>query len=273
MLFAGFYTADDLCVEVKRPGDVDDGLCVRLRQVYFHAVAHVEDFIHLLPIGAALVVNQFEERWNVEQVVFDDVDVVDEVEHFGLCAAAAMHHAVDLAAQLPEHFDDDGRIGARWGQHQLACVDGRSGYGVGQATFAGIDKPRGDVAVVGLGIFYSVVFVEDVVTGGRQAVAAHAAVVFVFVGGLAEGSEAYNDIACLDVLIVDYIAAPHAADDGAIDNDGFYEVTQVGSFPTGADDVQAVAAQHGQYLFRAFDDRSDYFAWNEVFIAANGGGQ
>ena len=68
-----FDVADYLGVDVEAFGYFDDALGGLLVGVYLHAVTHVEDFVHLFPFGAALVVYHAEERRDGEEVVLDDM--------------------------------------------------------------------------------------------------------------------------------------------------------------------------------------------------------
>lgn len=137
--FAGFDVADDLGVDVEAAGYVDDALGGVFVGVDFHAVAHVEYFVHFFPLGGAFVVDHAEERWDGEEVVFDHVEFVDEVEHFGLCAAAAVDHAADVWAVLVEDAPYDWGVGAGGGEDHLAGVDAGHFGGVGEAAVAAVD--------------------------------------------------------------------------------------------------------------------------------------
>lgn len=75
-------------------------------------MAHVEYLEHFLPIGAAFIFDQLEQCRNWEQVVFDDMHVLGEVQHFGLTAAAAMHHAFDGGFARIEYRFNQWRIGS-----------------------------------------------------------------------------------------------------------------------------------------------------------------
>ena len=65
--------------------------------------------------------------------------------------------------------------------------------------------------------------------GRGEPVAAQAAVVGGFVGGLAVGGEAYDDVAGVDVSVVDHVSPTHAGCDGGVDDDGAHKVAHVGS--------------------------------------------
>ena len=60
------HVSDDAGVDVETLGDVDYAVGGLLVGVELHAVTHVEHFVHLLPVGAALVVDHFEQRWHGE---------------------------------------------------------------------------------------------------------------------------------------------------------------------------------------------------------------
>ena len=76
-------------------GAADDVGRVLLRRIDFHAVSHIKDTVHLLQRGTAQFMNEFEERRNIKEVVFDHVKLVHEVEDLRLRAAAAMHDTVN----------------------------------------------------------------------------------------------------------------------------------------------------------------------------------
>lgn len=57
----GFAAAHDAGVDGEIAGDGDDVVGEGLVDVDFHAVAHVEDFVHFLPRGAGLLLDEAEE--------------------------------------------------------------------------------------------------------------------------------------------------------------------------------------------------------------------
>ena len=71
-----FYVSDDLCVDVEGAADVDHLLGIGVVDIDFHSVAHVEDAVHLAPVGLALLLYGLEEWRDGEEVVFDYVTVV-----------------------------------------------------------------------------------------------------------------------------------------------------------------------------------------------------
>ena len=96
-----FDVADNLRIDVERAADVDDALGIFGRDVDFHAVAHIEDFVHLLPVRLALLVDDAEQGWQGEKVVLDDVAVLaHEVQYLGLSPPRAMHHTMDARSQF-----------------------------------------------------------------------------------------------------------------------------------------------------------------------------
>src|SRR5262249_24512451 len=103
--FRIFHTADDLAIDAERFRNVHNLWSDFLRDVEFQAVPHIEHLVHFLPVGAALLVDDAEQRWYVKQIVLNNMEFVDEVQHFGLRAATAMHHAMDLRAELTKYGD------------------------------------------------------------------------------------------------------------------------------------------------------------------------
>lgn len=57
----GFAAAHDAGVDGEVAGDGNDVVGEGLVDVDFHAVAHVEDFVHFLPRGAGLLLDEAEE--------------------------------------------------------------------------------------------------------------------------------------------------------------------------------------------------------------------
>ena len=113
-MIAGFDAADNLGVDVERLGNLDDLLSFFGWEINLQTVTHVEDLVHLLPIGARLLVDSTEQGWDREEVVLDDVQVLDEMQHLGLRTARTMYHAVDVMAHGIEHLLDYGSVGAGW---------------------------------------------------------------------------------------------------------------------------------------------------------------
>ena len=125
--------------------------------------------------------------------------------------------------------------------------------------------------VVAHGVFAGVDFGEYIVASRGEAIAAHAAVVAVFVGCLTVGSEAYNDVAGVDMGVVDDVGTAHAGGDGGVDNDGADEVAHVGCLAAGEVNADAEVAHLLQKLFGAVDDGADDFTGDEVLVAPDGG--
>ena len=135
---------------------------------------------------------------------------------------------------------------------------------------AAIHQFFGNSMVVGLGITLCKVFAENVVAGRSEAVAAHSAVIFFFVGGLSETGETHDDITSADVGVIDDVGTPHTAGDGAINNDGAHEVAYVSRLAPRGVDADAHAAQLSQELVGAVDDGRDNLARDEHLVAPNG---
>ena len=157
-----------------------------LGEVDLHAVSHVEDLVHLCPVGAALLLDCLEQRRDGEQIVLDDTYSIDEVQHLGLCPARAMHHAVDVVAMLVEHPLDDRGVSACGRQHQTAGIDGTALDGIGQAQMPRVDQVLWDGMVIAFGVFVCQISGKDIMARAGQPVAAHATVVFFFISCLSE---------------------------------------------------------------------------------------
>ena len=267
-----FDAAYHLCVDVEGAGEGDDALGLLGRHVDLEAVAHVKDLVHFGPVGAALTGNGLEEGRHGEHVVLDDAAVfTHKVQHFGLCAARAVYHAVYFGTHLVEQTLDDGSIGASGGEHQAAGVERCALNGVGESVRSAVDKFLGHGLVVAFGIFLGQVFGKHVVACRGETVGTHAAVVLRFVGGLAAGGEAHDDVAGTDIGVVDDVAALHAAGDGAVDDDGAHEVAYVGRFAPRGVNADAHVAHLLQKFVGAVDDGGDDLAGDEHLVAADGG--
>src|SRR5690606_27763822 len=119
-----FHAADDLRGDTQFTRDADDVCRNGFRHIQLHAVPHVEYLIHLLPVGSRFFLDEVEQGRDVEQVVLDHMQVVDEVQYFGLCSATAMDHPMDLLAVIVEYPLDDRCIRPRGGEYQLPCSGG-----------------------------------------------------------------------------------------------------------------------------------------------------
>ena len=214
--------------------------------------------------------DETEQRRDGEEVVLDYVKLVDEVQHFGLCATAAVYHTVDFWAIFVENATYDWSVGAGRREDHLAGIDAVDFGGVGEAFATAIYHFVGQVVVEAFGELLGVVFRKNVVACRGQAVAAHTAVIFGLVGGFAVGGKAYDDVAGTDMGVVDYIGAVHTGRDGAVDDDGAYQVAHVGCLAAGQGDAYAEVAHLLQELFGAVDDSADNLARNKALVAANG---
>ncbi len=266
------YPADDLGLYPIGLGDVDDLLGMALVEVDFHAVAHVEDLVHFLPVSTAFLLNDPEQGRSIKQVVLDHMDIVHKMEDFGLCPAAAMHQSVDMWAHVVEHIHHDGGIGSGGGKHQLAHVHRSAGSGIGQVVFSAVNQAVGNSGIETFGIFCLEDFVENVMPRRSQPIAAHPAVVFGFIVGLAKGGQAHDHVSPLDFVIGDDFVPSHPAGDCAVHDNGPHQIPHIGRFASGQDDIHPVVTEHLEYFFRALDDGGDDLAGNQVFVSANGGG-
>ena len=126
--------------------------------------------------------------------------------------------------------------------------------------------------VVALGELLGQVFGEDIMASRGQAVAAHAAIVALLVGGLSRGTETHYDVARADVGVVDDVAPAHAAGHGRIDDDRPHEVADVGRLATCGPNTYPHLAHLSQQVVRAVDDGRDDFARDEHLVASDGRG-
>ena len=105
--------ADHLRVDIEALADGDDLPGILRADLDLKAVAAVEDLVHLAPVSAALLGDDAEEGRHGEHVVLDDAAVVaHEMQHLGLSAARAVHHAVDAWTHGVEETTDNGGVGA-----------------------------------------------------------------------------------------------------------------------------------------------------------------
>ncbi len=49
--------------------------------------------------------------------------IINKMQYFGLCSAAAMYHAMYLFAIRIQDGFNNRRVGARRGKHQFACLN------------------------------------------------------------------------------------------------------------------------------------------------------
>ena len=126
--------------------------------------------------------------------------------------------------------------------------------------------------VVALRIFLGQILGEDIVAGGGQAVAAHAAVVLLLIRGLTITCKAHDDVARTNLCVVYHVAALHAAGHGAVHDDGAYQVAHVGRLAACGIDAHAHLAQFGQQFVCAVDDGGDDLARHQQLVAPDGAG-
>ncbi len=68
-LGASLDVANDLRIDAEALGYLDDLLSISGIEVDLKTVAHIEDLVHLLPIGATLLLDGAEKRRDGEEVV------------------------------------------------------------------------------------------------------------------------------------------------------------------------------------------------------------
>ena len=215
----------------------------------------VEHLVHLFPVGAALLADHLKQRWNREHVVFDHLAVIPyEMQHLGLCATGAVHHAMNLGAHLVEQHLNDRSIGAGGGEHQLSGSHRNILQLVIQPVSATIYQFVGYGMVITLGIFLCQVFCKHIMTGGGESVATHTTVVLLLVGSLSEGSQSYDAVARTDIGIIDYITAFHTTGDGGVNDDRAYQITHISCLTPRGIDADAHITHLLEQFVGAVDD-------------------
>mmetsp|Transcript_76859 Transcript_76859/g.222112 ORF Transcript_76859/g.222112 Transcript_76859/m.222112 type:complete len:251 (-) Transcript_76859:297-1049(-) len=223
-----------------------------------------------------MLLDDFENRGRGEELVFDDVQAIDEMKDLGLAAAAAMHHAIDLVEQaVVAHAPHHWRIRAGRRQQQL----GRRDFvairfdDVLQPQTSAVDQLARHAGVERLGELVPQALAEGVVTRGRQAVAADAAVVLGLIRGLPGGGEADDDVAGADARVVDDLGALHPASDRGVDDDRPHQVAHVGGLAASRHDVHSELPHLAQHLLRAVDQGRDHLARDQALVPADGARQ
>ena len=103
--------------------------------------------------------------------------------------------------------------------------------------------------------------------GRGQTVAAHAAVVLVFVGSLSERGETYDRAAGSDMRVIDHVASAQSGRDGAVDDDRAHQIAHVGRLAARRAYLETLIAHLLKELFRAVDDGRDDLAGDQVLVA------
>src|SRR5690554_6774570 len=84
LFIGGFYSADDLGVDIEALADLDYGFGGGLVGINLHTMPHIKHLIHLLPRRLRLLLYHLEQGRDWEEVVFDYVVVVYKVKDLGL---------------------------------------------------------------------------------------------------------------------------------------------------------------------------------------------
>ena len=239
--------------------------------VYLHAMSHVEYLIHLFPVCAGTFLDGAEEGRNGEHVVFYHFAVLaHEVEHLGLRTTRAMYHAMYLWAHLVQQLLDDGRIGTGRGEHELTRIHGAVAYFIGQLVLSAIYQFLWYGMVVALGILLCQVLGEHVVTGTGKSIAAHAAVIFLFVCGLPCAAQPYNHVSRAYICVVNHVFSLHAACNRRVHDDSAHQVAYVRGLTPSGIDANAHGSHFGQQLVCAIDDGRYNLAWHQHLVPADG---
>ena len=144
---------NDLAINIELLGDGNHFISGLFVGVNLQTVTHVEDLVHLVPVGARGGLDHLEQGRQSQHVVFHDVQFVNEVQHLGLGAAAAMDDAVDLLAELLQYRDHQRGVGAGGREDELAHVNAGDFGRVGEFVRTGIDQVLRDAVVVALIVF------------------------------------------------------------------------------------------------------------------------
>jgi len=158
------------------------------REVHFKAVSHIEYLVHFAPVRITLFFDSLEQRRNREKVIFDDAAVVAyKMQNFGLCAAGAVHHAMNFGTEGIEQLFHYRRIRAGRREHQLAGIQRTAFDAVSKFHFSAVYQLVGYGFVIAFRIFLGEVFGENIVAGAGKSVATHTTVIFFLISGLPAG--------------------------------------------------------------------------------------
>ena len=106
-----------------------------------------------------------EQQRGFEQVVLDNMQSLDEMQHFGLAAARAVYHAVEVVPVVAQYLFDDRGVGPCRGEHQFTHGQILTRHLVGEFVFPGVDQIRRNVVVETLWVFRGQVVGKYVVPG------------------------------------------------------------------------------------------------------------
>ena len=126
-LLGSLDATDHLRLDTVRASDVDQTTCSLLAiDVHLQAMTHIEYAEHLAPRGLALLLNGAEQNGGGEEIVFDYVQIINEMQNLGLRTATAMDHTLDIAAILLQRLTHNGQIGTCGRQHELTQIGSAS---------------------------------------------------------------------------------------------------------------------------------------------------
>mmetsp|Transcript_67134 Transcript_67134/g.147166 ORF Transcript_67134/g.147166 Transcript_67134/m.147166 type:complete len:201 (-) Transcript_67134:839-1441(-) len=187
LAWKSFYSANDLGINSKGLGDVDDLRCCLLIGIEFQTVAHVEDLVHLFPWCTRVGLNYSEDRGRLHQVVLDHMNTIHKMQNLRLCPTRAMDHAMDLLTKASgKNLLHDGSVSSGGRQQQFACWDGAESFdfnGIFQSHLATVDQLFGHHRIKRFREFFGQGVLEGVMSGRREAVATNATIVALLIGG------------------------------------------------------------------------------------------
>ena len=258
--------SDYLCVDVERARYLHNSLGRLFVGVYLHPVSHIEHFVHFSPVSLALLVYHSEQRWCREQVVLYHVEVVYKVQHFGLCTAATVYHAVYLASVVVQYLLDDRSVCPRGRKHHLAGIHSRNLGAVGEFLPSAVNHFARQALVVRHRIFLGIEMGKDVMPCRGEAVAPHSSVVGFLISRLTVGGKSHYHVAGLDVPVVYHFAALHPRAHRGIHYDGPHQVSHVGCLSSCQVDANSQLSHLCQEFLGAVDDGGYYLAGHQVLV-------
>ena len=181
--------------------------------------------------------DEVEQRRHGEEIVLYHMFSFDKVHYFGLCAARAVYHTMDIRTHLVKQFLDYRSVCAGGGEYEFSGIYRCAFHFIGQAACPGIYQFCRNCMIVAFRIFFGKFVTEHVVPGRSETIGAHTSVIFIFIGSLSIACETYDYVASGDIGVVYHIGTLHAACDGAVDDDCAYEVANIGGLSSGAVDI------------------------------------
>ena len=106
-------------------------------------------------------------------------------------------------------------------------------------------------------------------TGTCKSVRTHTAIVLLLVCSLTERCQTYNNVTWTDVGIVDNVLALHTASHCRVNDNGTYEVANVGSLSAGSIYANTHSTQFGKQFVSTVDNGRDNLARYEHLVTSD----